>query len=261
MNEYAEKRLLRLMLVLVIHFLIVVFADARADVAEAASAEFVCDGGARVLPRAAVNDDFCDCRDGSDEPSTSACSGVPPGDRAFACKKGAATVAASKVNDGICDCCDGSDEIKSAVQCTFSCARQEQAALAAAEAERSALVAGLAMVKEERLQDKGAELKAQWRREHVESAKAAYALDLALGAATFGGAEEPAHEAGASTGQVGADVAARWGAVTDAGFAEVASSLAKEVAAAKREVSLHPPVERLPVIQEDGSILLLASLV
>ncbi|KAJ3357334.1 hypothetical protein HDU91_005415 [Kappamyces sp. JEL0680] len=30
-------------------------------------AEWVCDGGATVLPIAWVNDDYCDCKDGSDE--------------------------------------------------------------------------------------------------------------------------------------------------------------------------------------------------
>lgn len=82
-----------------------------------------------------MNDDFCDCPDGSDEPGTSACSHLSvhsplseadrPGNHdlelvaalpGFYCKnKGhrPSYVPSQRVNDGICDyemCCDGSDE-------------------------------------------------------------------------------------------------------------------------------------------------------
>lgn len=70
---------------------------------------FVCDGQRR-LQRQVINDGFCDCSDGTDEPGTSACS-----NSVFYClNDGYRTtqLTSSRVDDQICDCCDGSDEGK-----------------------------------------------------------------------------------------------------------------------------------------------------
>lgn len=58
-----------------------------------------------------LNDDYCDCLDGTDEPGTNACSnGIFYCEHQSFSKNVQNSVPSYKVNDGICDCCDGSDE-------------------------------------------------------------------------------------------------------------------------------------------------------
>lgn len=64
-----------------------------------------------------LNDDHCDCNDGSDETATGACSYLTPGVKSFECT-GGGRVMQSRVRDGVCDCCDGSDE---SVPCDGGC--------------------------------------------------------------------------------------------------------------------------------------------
>lgn len=64
---------------------------------------FACLDGSKVIPFAAVNDDYCDCPDGSDEPGTSACEGRPAA--WFFCKNEGhipGKIRSGLVNDGIC---------------------------------------------------------------------------------------------------------------------------------------------------------------
>ncbi|KAL3529815.1 hypothetical protein ACH5RR_009137 [Cinchona calisaya] len=78
-----------------------------------------CKDGSKKFSKSQLNDDFCDCPDGSDEPGTSAC---PNGK--FYCKNAGhipLSLYSSLVNDGICDCCDGSDEYDGQVKCPNTC--------------------------------------------------------------------------------------------------------------------------------------------
>eukprot|EP00928_Gymnodinium_smaydae_P030802 TRINITY_DN22794_c0_g1_i1.p1 TRINITY_DN22794_c0_g1~~TRINITY_DN22794_c0_g1_i1.p1 ORF type:complete len:794 (-),score=228.94 TRINITY_DN22794_c0_g1_i1:107-2488(-) len=84
---------------------------------------FACRSDPKVLlPASAVNDDFCDCTDGSDEPGTGACLVG-----SFYCdNEGSVSqrIPSSAVNDGVCDCCDSSDEWRTeapAASCANTC--------------------------------------------------------------------------------------------------------------------------------------------
>ncbi|XP_052536633.1 uncharacterized protein LOC128079446 [Tympanuchus pallidicinctus] len=117
-------------------------AGARMDAVEAITSEesqpFTCLDGSSTIAFEWVNDDYCDCRDGSDEPGPSACpnghfhctnAGYRPQNipsahindgvcdhhfyeesQPFTCLDGSSTIAFKWVNDDYCDCRDGSDE-------------------------------------------------------------------------------------------------------------------------------------------------------
>ncbi|KAH9628104.1 hypothetical protein HF086_018320 [Spodoptera exigua] len=74
--------------------------------------EFSCLKSNQKIPFEQVNDDYCDCDDGTDEPSTNACiNGTFYCETQFRKKPVSFNmIPSSQVNDGICDCCDGSDE-------------------------------------------------------------------------------------------------------------------------------------------------------
>uniref|UniRef100_K3X1Z1 Glucosidase 2 subunit beta n=1 Tax=Globisporangium ultimum (strain ATCC 200006 / CBS 805.95 / DAOM BR144) TaxID=431595 RepID=K3X1Z1_GLOUD len=108
-----------------------------------AALECVVSGKRQALNPTRVNDDYCDCDDGADEPGTSACSHLLSsvfycGNDGYFPKK----IPTSRVNDGICDCCDGTDEFHDANLCANTCAADAVEFRTAAQAKLAAVEAG-----------------------------------------------------------------------------------------------------------------------
>eukprot|EP00316_Scyphosphaera_apsteinii_P019857 CAMPEP_0119320020 /NCGR_PEP_ID=MMETSP1333-20130426/51168_1 /TAXON_ID=418940 /ORGANISM="Scyphosphaera apsteinii, Strain RCC1455" /LENGTH=665 /DNA_ID=CAMNT_0007326609 /DNA_START=13 /DNA_END=2010 /DNA_ORIENTATION=+ len=105
-----------------------------------------------------LNDDYCDCPDGSDEPGTSACIYG----HFYCANKGhlPQTLSASHVDDGICDCCDASDEQASGAGCMNDCKTVGAIARQAAEEEARKYAEG--HVKALEWAVAGAQAKANW---------------------------------------------------------------------------------------------------
>ncbi|XP_027207664.2 glucosidase 2 subunit beta isoform X2 [Penaeus vannamei] len=123
--------------------------------------DFNCLDGSGTIPFAYVNDDYCDCQDGSDEPGTSAC---PNG--FFHCTNvghSPLNIPSSRVNDGVCDCCDASDEYASVSNCVDTCRELGRAAREEAAKQQEERLKGFqmrqSMIEEGRKRKKEAEKK------------------------------------------------------------------------------------------------------
>eukprot|EP00929_Paragymnodinium_shiwhaense_P056929 TRINITY_DN28495_c0_g1_i4.p1 TRINITY_DN28495_c0_g1~~TRINITY_DN28495_c0_g1_i4.p1 ORF type:complete len:716 (-),score=152.37 TRINITY_DN28495_c0_g1_i4:105-2252(-) len=122
-------------------------SDAAKYAAASSSSLFRCFDSSLEVPVSSVNDNYCDCADGSDEPGTAACAGLSSG--RFYCRNQRSSpkiLYSSRVGDGICDCCDGSDEGPAA--CNDTCDAEEAAAKADRDRRRALILESLRIVQE-----------------------------------------------------------------------------------------------------------------
>lgn len=121
-----------------------------------ADGKFTCLDGKKSVPFSQVNDDYCDCLDGSDEPGTSACASGK-----FYCANKfylPLVLNASMVDDGVCDCCDGSDE--PAGRCPDNCYEKGYESLISLKEQVATADAG-AQARDKYIQEAGAS-KQKW---------------------------------------------------------------------------------------------------
>jgi len=99
----------------------------KAEQYSVSSDSFACLVGGGSISFSRMNDGYCDCADGSDEPGTAACAHLNGAQ--FYCRNvghRGKYIPSSHVMDSVCDCCDGSDEA-SVTGCANTC--EEDAAL------------------------------------------------------------------------------------------------------------------------------------
>ena len=132
----------------------------KANVVDGSS--WKCLDGSSTIPISALNDDFCDCKDGSDEFGSAACSTVSLDGGRFYCDNFPSRpryLYSSRVHDLICDCCDGSDERPGL--CPNTCETEGQALIEARALAVNSVTDGL-NAKDELLRQGGAK-REQWK--------------------------------------------------------------------------------------------------
>ncbi|KAI8966930.1 glucosidase II beta subunit-like-domain-containing protein [Mycotypha africana] len=126
---------------------------------------WTCFDGSKTIAKSAINDDYCDCPDGSDEPGTSAC----PNAMFYCANKGhiPAYIKSYAVNDGVCDeaCCDGSDEDGTRTTCPDRCQEIGEAYRHAQASLEASVQAGL--LAKQQLIDEAQQQIATWQEEKL----------------------------------------------------------------------------------------------
>lgn len=143
-----------------------------------------------------INDNHCDCPDGSDEPGTNACEFTEESPKYFYCANDGykpAYIENYKVNDGVCDydvCCDGSDEWESG-KCENKCKsvmrQYEEYAKTAAKRVADALVVKSALKQKAQDVKNSVSQKAHFLRDEI----AGYEMQLGAIKQKLGGSAAP----------------------------------------------------------------------